>query len=275
MKRFDYYLPNLASSWILVFIMLVGSVVFGLILSLLGTFLQSPVLRSQTLSYILAMASPLVYALYMGGKYHSLGSESVKLNSCRFGRYGAFPFFVAIIIGLPALSAIVEPVANIIPMPDFVKQLFERVFAESALVDSIISTCILAPLLEELLCRGLMMRGMMRVMSPWKAILWSAFLFAFMHLNPWQAIPAFAFGCFFGWVYWKSGCLWATVLLHCLNNSLSTLLTRLMPDVDVDAGLVDILPVGAYPYVYGGCIIIFAAVCYFLMKNYDEKTVSA
>lgn len=275
MKRLEYYQPNLASSWILVFFLVAGSLVFGVLINLIDFVFPSPVFRSQTLSYLLTMICPLTYALIMGGKYRSSGAPAVKINNCRFGRYGAVPFFFAIAIGLPALSALAEPISNLLPMPELIRQLFETVFKDSALWDSIVATCILAPLLEELLCRGLMMRGMMRTMAPWKAILWSAFLFAFMHLNPWQAIPAFIFGCFFGWIYWKSGCLWATVLLHCINNTLSTLLVRLMPEVGVDSGLKDILPAGAYPFVYGGCLIVFILVCLFLIRNFNEKTISA
>ena len=49
----------------------------------------------------------------------------------------------------------------------------------------------------------------------------------------------------------------------------------LMPEVGVDYGLKDILPAGAYPFVYGGCLIVFILVCLFLIRNFNEKTISA
>ena len=104
-----------------------------------------------------------------------------------------------------SLSVVIEPTTSFIPMPDSIKAIFEKAFVESALWDMIVSTCILAPLLEELLCRGIMLRGMLaRRKAPWKAIVWSALIFAVMHMNPWQSIPAFLIGLLLGWVYYRT-----------------------------------------------------------------------
>ena len=134
----------------------------------------------------------------------------------------------------------------------------------------ILATCIMAPLLEEFLCRGMMLRGMLTRMKPWKAIFWSAFLFAVMHLNPWQSIPAFLIGLFLGWVYWRTHSLWATIFLHCLNNSLSTAATRIWSDVSVDAGWKDVLPPNTYWICYVAAALLLVVLLYILY----EKTLS-
>lgn len=274
-QRFNYYKPSLASSWVLVAWLLVGSLALGLALALLSTITGWAFWKSTTLSYICTMIVPLAFAFFVAGRERRDGAKAVPLNRPDFGKTSGFVFFAALFFGLIALSVLIEPLSAAIPMGDGIRAIFERVFEDSPLWDAVAATCILAPILEELLCRGLMMRGMMHNgMKPWKAILWSAFIFAFIHLNPWQAIPAFAFGCFFGWVYWKSGCLWATVFMHFVNNSLSTLLTRLFPDVEVDSGWVDILSKTQYIILYAACIVVFAAVVFFISRNYDKKTVS-
>ena len=91
-----------------------------------------------------------------------------------------------------------------------------------------------------------------------------------MHLNPWQSIPAFLIGLFLGWVYWRSHCLWATIFLHFLNNSISTVISRVWPDLPVDAGWIDILPATTYWLVYAACVVVAVVTIYIL----HEKTVS-
>ena len=135
----------------------------------------------------------------------------------------------------------------------------------------IVSTCILAPLLEELLCRGIMLRGMLaRRKAPWKAIVWSALIFAVMHMNPWQSIPAFLIGLLLGWVYYRTHSLWATIFLHCLNNSISTVISRVWADLPIDAGLKDVLPETTYWIVYVAAALLLAITLVIL----NEKTVS-
>jgi membrane protease YdiL (CAAX protease family) len=60
---------------------------------------------------------------------------------------------------------------------------------------------------EELLYRGLLLLGMLRRHSPWKAILLAALLFAGTRLDPWQLPAALALGVFHGWVVAATGSL--------------------------------------------------------------------
>ncbi|MBR1539259.1 MAG: CPBP family intramembrane metalloprotease, partial [Bacteroidales bacterium] len=114
------------------------------------------------------------------------------------------------------------------------------------------------------------MRGMLTRMKPGRAIFWSALIFAVMHMNPWQSIPAFLIGLLLGWIYWRTHCLWATIFLHWLNNSLATVISRLWPDVSVDAGWKDILPPTTYWIVFGVCAVVLILTLYLLY----EKTLS-
>ena len=273
----DWYRPGLGESWIIALIMLIGGLFFGFFISILKTIAPSAsnVWDVQSLSYILTFAFPAIYIAFRANaaKHDAImsGVSSVRINSPFFGKAGVLGAFVLAGLGLLAITVVIDPLTSIIPMPDFVKTLFESVFVNTALWDSILATCILAPILEEFLCRGLMMRGMLRTMAPWKAILWSALIFAVIHLNPWQSIPAFVIGVFFGWVYYRTGCIWLTVFLHCLNNSLSTLLTRIFPDIGIDQGLIDILPRTTYLAVYGIACVVLVAVVLLLNKYLPKK----
>ncbi|MBQ1672764.1 MAG: CPBP family intramembrane metalloprotease [Bacteroidales bacterium] len=258
-----YYKPSLGQSWWLVLLLLVGSIVGG------GISLFWPA-APQALTYFVMMMLPLLWCVWQGRLAAVSGVHPLALNAPHFGKLPVWAFFVLAAVALIALSIVIEPTTSFIPMPDSIKAVFEKAFVDSKLWDMIASTCILAPLLEELLCRGLMMRGMLTRMKPGRAIFWSALIFAVMHLNPWQSIPAFLIGLFLGWVYWRTHCLWATIFLHCLNNSLSTLISRVWPDLPIDAGLKDILAPSTYWIVYAAAVVVLVLILYLL----HEKTVS-
>ena len=262
-QELKYYKPTLGQSWLLVLLVIAGSFV-GSAVTLLWR--GAP----QSLTYFIMMLVPLLWCVMKGRQAAEAGIRPLAIHAPHYGKLPAWGLFVLAGIALIALSFLVEPLASLIPMPDSIKTVFEKAFVDSPLWDMIISTCILAPLFEELLCRGIMLRGMLPRMKPGRAIFWSALIFAVMHLNPWQAIPAFLIGLLLGWVYWRTHSLWATIFLHCLNNSLSTVLSRVMPDVSVDAGWKDILPANIYWLCFAGAAVLLAAILYIL----HEKTLS-
>lgn len=256
MKRFKYYFPSLGESWMLVSVLLFGMVVVGMTLGLLWS--DAP----QSVSYGLGMLFPIIFALFAGSRRMRLGGRAVPLNDSRLSEVSMPEYIVLLFISLVTIVVVVEPATAFIPMPDSVKAIFDRAFVNTTTVDLVISTCILAPLFEELVCRGLILRGIAACGgSPRRAILWSAFFFALVHLNPWQSIPAFVLGVFFGWVYWRTGSLWTTILLHAVNNGISVVITRTFPDMTMDTGLMDILPTQLYIVIYiASSALLFASV---------------
>lgn len=88
---------------------------------------------------------------------------------------------------------------------------------------------VLAPIAEELLCRGLILRTLMPY-GKRMAIVGSAFLFAMFHGNILQTPFAFLVGLVLGYVAAEYSVAWAMVL-HMVNNLvLGDLLNRLFPD---------------------------------------------
>ena len=78
---------------------------------------------------------------------------------------------------------------------------------------------LIAPLTEELIFRGLILRGLLARWSPALAIAGSAVLFAATHLNPAQAPVALLLGAILGWVYVRTRSLGLCVLGHAFNNA--------------------------------------------------------
>ena len=95
---------------------------------------------------------------------------------------------------------------------------------------TILSICVLAPIAEELLFRGLIMR-VLEKHSKKLAIVVSAVLFALMHGNLQQSINAFGLGLVLGYVATEYSLKWS-ILLHFMQNAiLSTLLPVLLPNL--------------------------------------------
>jgi membrane protease YdiL (CAAX protease family) len=81
--------------------------------------------------------------------------------------------------------------------------------------------CVAAPVLEEVLMRGVLLRGLLRNYQPAVAIGQSALLFGIFHFNPAQSLNAFFMGLLLGWVYYRSRSLWLCIGLHGLYNALT------------------------------------------------------
>ncbi len=82
---------------------------------------------------------------------------------------------------------------------------------------------LIAPVTEELLVRGVFLRTLQRT-GRWFAIVISSMLFALIHGNFLQAVPAFCVGVVLGYVAMRAGSILPTILIHVLNNSYVMLL---------------------------------------------------
>ncbi len=94
---------------------------------------------------------------------------------------------------------------------------------------------ILAPLAEEIVFRGAILRTLLGIMSKknhWVAIMISAAIFGAVHGNQAQFINALLMGLILGWMYYRTGSLVPGILLHWVNNTMAYVLTNIMPQSD-------------------------------------------
>lgn len=80
-----------------------------------------------------------------------------------------------------------------------------------------------APLAEEALFRGLILRGFALRYGATKGVLYSALLFGLIHMNPWQLPAGLVVGVFYGWLTMRTGSLWPPIFAHFLHNLSATL----------------------------------------------------
>ena len=94
---------------------------------------------------------------------------------------------------------------------------------------------ILAPLTEEVVFRGAILRtllGMMSKRNHWVAIMISAAIFGVVHANLAQFVNALLMGLLLGWMYYRTQSLVPGILLHWVNNTMAYVLTNIMPQSD-------------------------------------------
>lgn len=89
----------------------------------------------------------------------------------------------------------------------------------------ILMTSVFAPILEEIMFRGIIQKGMINNgVKPMTAIIIASIVFGLVHANPWQFVGGVLLGLILGVVYYKTGSLLASILLHSFNNLISCLL---------------------------------------------------
>ena len=148
------------------------------------------------------------------------------LDVFKFNKVSPFLWFAttAFMMGAIILVSEIDNLINfVLPMPDFLRDMFEQLMTEQALVSLIVIIVIIPTIGEEMMYRGLILDGLSRNYTNKKAIMISALFFGFMHLNPWQFLPAFLYGLFFAWICIKTSSILLPMYLHFFNNSLFVL----------------------------------------------------
>lgn len=83
---------------------------------------------------------------------------------------------------------------------------------------------VLVPIVEEMLFRGIILKGLLKAYRPWLAILISALIFSFAHVNPNQFLPTAIYGVVLGWIaYWLNSIL-PTIVMHMTINAFASLI---------------------------------------------------
>ena len=88
------------------------------------------------------------------------------------------------------------------------------------LVILLIETCVIAPIFEETLYRGILLKGLINKYSSKKAIFYSALIFGIAHLNIPQGINAFLLGLILGTVFYYTKSIYLCMVMHFANNLL-------------------------------------------------------
>ena len=253
-STYNYFMPGFSDLVWLVILFFVGAFL-GI---LIGAGLALGISQDFAMTYGLVIVYPVQFIpamLYASAvSQRNMGFEpEYPLDNNNFG--GRSGLSMALIVSVMAISAafVTEPVSMLLPEMSEARKIAMEQMLKGPVWIVLISVSVFAPFFEEWLCRGIILRGLLKKMKPGWAIVISALIFGLIHMNLWQAIPAFIIGVILGYVYYKTGSLKLTMLMHCVNNTLSVILSRIpgLEDVEFFAEIMS-------PWTYVPMIIAFA-----------------
>ena len=232
-----WYVPGVGGMFALFGWVLVGSLLGSLVTSIFALFVppQAVVDYGTLIAYPLTFIPAMIFVAQKSRR-NCLFEPGFKLTSSHFGPFKAWQ--VALITVLLTFGTMIsadlpnylnyrftQSIPFLKKMYDVVTALLEQMTG-GPLWSSFLLAAIFAPIFEEWLCRGMVLRGLLSKMKPGWAIVVSALFFALIHMNPWQALNAFIIGVIMGYVYYKTGSLWLTMLIHFVNNGTSVVLSQ-------------------------------------------------
>ena len=268
LSGYAFYVPGPWDIFALTALFLVGALI-GNVIGLLF-MLALPESGSEymmLISYPVMFIPPMMYAMYKS-RGNALFDTGYEMDSRHFGKFGTAAISILVMLSTLALAFDMDMVNALMPpMPEWLENMLKGMTQGKFWVN-FLCVSVFAPFFEEWLCRGMVLRGLLNYkrrskadgtikhgIKPVWAIVISALFFALIHMNPWQAIPAFVLGCLFGYVYYRTGSLKLTMLMHFTNNTLALVMGNIDSLKDMDTWL-DVFPMWQY------CLIALSALVY-------------
>ncbi len=257
--------PNRRSSLGIFLILIVSMLVFTPVL-----LLFEPIAGRENaflLYFMFATGAPAWY-VYRKREQHN------KESGFKLGLGGVVVALLSILATAGLLMGITAPLQELMPDPGWGIEM-RREMGRMAHPAVLIAIVVAAPILEEVIFRGVMLDGLLKNYSPQRAIIFSAMLFGAIHLNPWQFVSAFVMGLFLGWVYYRTRSLGLAVLIHATNNLVALLPVLVMdPDelTEAAASTVELYGGwGPWALITLSALALFVVCAYVLKKRFDKN----
>ncbi len=164
---------------------------------------------AMLIAYVSAMGMVIWITRRMYRRKSKLNFKPVHLKTLPIVIITTYAFFI---VGNSMVNLLPQPTGLLKKMMDDISLILESP------VYGFIMLAIAAPILEEILFRGIILKALLKKYQPWKAIIISAVFFGIFHLNPWQFVNATVFGIWLGYMYWKTKSLFYPVMIHFIAN---------------------------------------------------------
>ncbi|MDQ1832644.1 CPBP family intramembrane glutamic endopeptidase [Massilia scottii] len=210
--------PNVLEALMLVVALFMAEYVVGAALyDVRGTLSMEP---RDLAGMIIVLGNGVIFTVVM--HYKGLTYRELFHSSSASASATTLVLFPAIALTLPlifmSMSMLNAATVFLFPMTTQEQTLFANMHADS--VGMMVVICVLAPVLEEMLFRGIILRSFLGQYPKWAAILASAGLFGFLHMNIYQYVGAVMIGMFLGWLYERTRSLLPCIGLHAAYNTM-------------------------------------------------------
>lgn len=203
---------------------------WGDLLTLLGVFIVATVLGSlltgilqkigsisvgfgSFLGYVIQFSLVIIFGLFQRKIRSPKGTRLLKFGLAKLD-------FVIILWGtimVLATGVVIEPLLNLFP-ETYLDRLGNIMAAGGWMM---FTSIVIAPIMEEILFRGILQDALMRKYGVFVGILIASAVFGIVHLIPQQVVNAFMIGIVLGYIYYRTGALLPVILIHCINNAIS------------------------------------------------------
>ncbi|MGG7161656.1 lysostaphin resistance A-like protein [Clostridium baratii] len=156
---------------------------------------------------------------------------------------------------------------NMIPIPEFIQELISSEDVAYPFLVTLIIGGILAPIVEEILFRGMLLKGLLKKYSLKKSAIVGGVIFSILHLPDIQNVLAIIVGSIvYSFVYAYTRSIVPTIILHMSYNTIATLFDELTLRLDIlNEGFSNIQPI---ILIIIGVFIMFT--CYKGMRLKDR-----
>lgn len=203
----EIYKKPLLAILVFVLVQLLGSVVLAVCSMACGIDATSP----EVLGMLLVLTG-VVTIVIVGWWLKMFRNLHSVFGVDNFRDLHAFLVVVAAICGIVATDLVAEQL-------DLPNMLEDTMLGLVRTAGGVLAISVIGPTVEELVFREAIMGHMLsRGAKPWTAILFSAFCFGAIHFNPAQVPFAMVVGIILGYIYWKTGNIALTLIIHVLNN---------------------------------------------------------
>lgn len=203
---------------------------WGDLLTLLGVFIVATVLGSlltgilqkigsisvgfgSFLGYVIQFSLVIIFGLFQRKNRSPKGTRLLKFGLAKLD-------FVIILWGtiiVLATGVVIEPLLNLFP-ETYLDRLGNIMAAGGWMM---FTSIVIAPIMEEILFRGILQDALMRKYGVFVGILIASAVFGIVHIIPQQVVNAFMIGIVLGYIYYRTGALLPVILIHCINNAIS------------------------------------------------------
>lgn len=198
----------------------VGALLVWQLLTLALNIIPFKIYESYTFLGIIELISLPILVLILSNTFGKLTWQ--KNTFKKFNKKTFLCLVLVVIVYRLLYDAFLMPIMMLIPESKMLSD------ASNTLMNNplylIISACIVAPIIEEIVFRGIVLGGMLKKYSPKVAITISALLFAILHGNIHQGVNTFLLGLILAYVYYKTRSIYLTIFCHFVNNASAFLL---------------------------------------------------
>ncbi len=220
------------------FIYLIAAAIVTTIMLVIKEPDMNPVVLTEKLtSIIMGQANiSIIFAAVLAIPIYYVIGRMRKQNlfkTCSFSNIQPMKVLVLIVAGI-SINMFSGYLLECMQRLEFLKGYFE---AHDALIETLlggsnyilvfVGTALVAPIIEEIIFRGLILNELKKVMTVTGAVILQGILFGVYHLQVIQGAYAILFGILMGLAYVWTKSIWSSIIIHVMINGTSTILSNI------------------------------------------------